>query len=71
MFLKIEQELKNANKFDVSKNSAKETADFINTIAAENFYDGNREIFISKNIIEKIGKKLFVELRGKGLCALM
>lgn len=56
---------------DVSKNSAKETADFINTIAAENFYDGTRENFTSKNIIEKIGKKLFVELRGKGLCALM
>lgn len=56
---------------DVSKNSAKETADFINAIAAENFYDGIRENFTSKKIIEKIGKKLFVELRGKGLCALM
>lgn len=56
---------------DVSKESAKTTADFINSLAAENYYAGKKEDFSSENVISRIGKKLFVELRGKGLCALM
>lgn len=56
---------------DVSKEIGKSVAEFINSIAAENYYGGDRNLFTAKMIILKIGKKLFTELRGKGLCALI
>lgn len=55
---------------DISKAKAQETCDFINSISAMN-YEKKSEKFITESIIQKIGKELFLELRGQGLCALI
>lgn len=55
---------------NVEKSVAQKICDFINSISAMNFSNTN-ENFITENIIQKIGKNLFLQLRGQGLCALI
>lgn len=55
---------------DVQKSQAKQMADFINSINAQNF-DSKNDDFTVQKIIETLGKNLFFQLRGKGLCSLI
>lgn len=56
---------------DVDKNNANKIAEFVNELSAENYIDDGEEKFIVEKILTVLGKKLFHELRGKGLCALI
>ena len=56
---------------DVERDKALNIADFLNEISAENYLDFDKEKFSAKEILSVLGKKLFRELRGKGLCQLM
>lgn len=56
---------------DVNKDSADSVCKYINSISAENFFTEEPDCFTAQRIIDSIGKKLFFELRGKGLCSLI
>ena len=55
---------------DVDNKASGQICDFINSISAEKF-NSTDDSFTAAAIISVTGKKLFRELRGKGLCALM
>ncbi len=55
---------------DVPKQKAKELCSFVNSLDA-GFYNKTEERFSSLVIKETLGEKLFLEMRGRGLCALI
>ena len=54
---------------DYREGNAEKVCDFINSISAENYSEEDSKFFC-KSILSALGKKLFLELRGKGLCLL-
>lgn len=56
---------------DIEKNKGNEIAGVLKKISAANFDGGNSEDFMAEKVLSVLGKKLYLELRGKGLCVLL
>ena len=56
---------------DIEKNKGNEIAGVLKKISATNFDGGNSEDFMAEKVLSVLGKKLYLELRGKGLCVLL
>lgn len=59
---------------DCKKIDAKKIVDVLNSINVRNYdatIESEKEKFYAQNILEVLGKKIFLELRGKGLCKLL
>lgn len=56
---------------DIEKPKAHEVANVLETISAKNYDSFDKDKFSAERIYSVLGKKLYKELRGKGLCSLI
>ena len=56
---------------DIEKSKAHEVANVLETISAKNYDSFDKDKFSAERIYSVLGKKLYKELRGKGLCSLI
>ena len=56
---------------DIEKSKAHEVANILETISAKNYDSFDKDKFSAERIYSVLGKKLYKELRGKGLCSLI
>lgn len=56
---------------DIEKSKAHEVVNILETISAKNYDSFDKEKFSAERIYSVLGKKLYKELRGKGLCSLI
>lgn len=56
---------------DVEKSRANEIVFYLDSISASNYINSDKSLFLLDNAIKILGKALFFQLRGKGLCALI
>ncbi len=56
---------------DVEKSRANEIVFYLDSISASNYINSDKSLFLLDNAIKILGKTLFFQLRGKGLCALI
>lgn len=56
---------------DIEKSKVHEVANVLETISAKNFDSFDKDKFSAERIYSVLGKKLYKELRGKGLCSLI
>lgn len=56
---------------DIEKPKAHEVANILETISAKNYDSFDKDKFSAERIYSVLGKKLYKELRGKGLCSLI
>lgn len=56
---------------DIEKPKADEVVNILETISAKNYDFSDKEKFSAEKIYSVLGKKLYKELRGKGLCSLL
>ena len=56
---------------DIEKPKAHEVANLLETISAKNYDSFDKDKFSAERIYSVLGKKLYKELRGKGLCSLI
>ena len=56
---------------DIEKSKAYEVANVLETISAKNYDSFDKDKFSAERIYSVLGKKLYKELRGKGLCSLI
>lgn len=56
---------------DIEKSKAHEVVNILETISAKNYDSFDKDKFSAERIYSVLGKKLYKELRGKGLCSLI
>ena len=56
---------------DIEKSKVHEVANVLETISAKNYDSFDKDKFSAERIYSVLGKKLYKELRGKGLCSLI
>lgn len=56
---------------DIEKSKAHEVGNILETISAKNYDSFDKDKFSAERIYSVLGKKLYKELRGKGLCSLI
>ena len=56
---------------DIEKSKAHEVVNILETISAKNYDSFDKDKFSAERIYFVLGKKLYKELRGKGLCSLI
>ena len=56
---------------DIEKPKAHEVVNILETISAKNYDSFDKDKFSAERIYSVLGKKLYKELRGKGLCSLI
>ena len=56
---------------DIEKSKVHEVANILETISAKNYDSFDKDKFSAERIYSVLGKKLYKELRGKGLCSLI
>lgn len=56
---------------DIEKSKIHEVANVLETISAKNYDSFDKDKFSAERIYSVLGKKLYKELRGKGLCSLI
>ena len=56
---------------DVDRQKGEQIVGLLNDISAKNYDSGNKECFKADRLVTVLGKKLYRELRGKGLCAVL
>lgn len=56
---------------DIEKSKVHEVVNILETISAKNYDSFDKEKFSAERIYSVLGKKLYKELRGKGLCSLI
>lgn len=56
---------------DIEKSKAHEVVNILETISAKNYDSFDKDNFSAERIYSVLGKKLYKELRGKGLCSLI